>query len=122
MMMPSCSSEMPSSFSEHTIEDDSTPRILDFLSVMMTRPSLCPSYKRAPSSASTTFCPLSPTLMFGAPVIHAHNCETVRVRVRERFDQLRDKNFVAGPRQPLTPNPSPNRRGRGADVFDVFDF
>ena len=39
MMMPSCSSEMPSSFSEATIEYDSMPRILARLRVVSTNPS-----------------------------------------------------------------------------------
>ena len=69
--MPSCSSDMPSSFSEQTMPSDMIPRILPGFSVLYSPESLCPSISRAPASASATFCPAA---MFGAPVTTVRRC------------------------------------------------
>ena len=47
---------------------DGTPRIFEGLSSFITFPAECPSKSTEPVRARTTFCPLSPGLMFVAPV------------------------------------------------------
>ena len=60
--MPSCSSDSPSSRSEHTMPRDSTPRIFAGFSSM--RPPVWPSISSAPTRAKAIFCPAA---TFGAP-------------------------------------------------------
>ena len=84
MMIPSCSSEIPSSFSEQAIDDDSTPRI--FARLILRSPG-----RVVPTVATAT---LSPARTLGAP----HTiCSASPAPVWPWSETPRPRSSAAGP-------------------------
>ena len=115
--MPSWSSEMPSSFSEQTIDVDSTPRIFARLSVITSRPGLWPSIEdgalarvddlerlrqRAGALEVEEVRRAGQHDLLGArAVVDAQQRQAIGVRVRHHLEDLGDDDRRRVPGEPL---------------------